>query len=110
MQIEKISPETICVRGFPAILGECDVKKLTVDIVDELARFNTTCTFENKIRLIYATMACHRSVRAGKSMKIEEMNALLRLAEKTKNIAQCCHGRPSYIKLTQKDLKKMFER
>lgn len=110
MQIEKISSETICVRGVPAILGECDIRKLTADLIDELANFNTTCTFENKIRLIYATMACHRSVRAGKSMKIEEMNALLRLAEKTKNIAQCCHGRPSYIKLTQKDLKKMFER
>ena len=110
MQIEKMSPETICVRGCPAILGECDVKKLTIDIVDELAKFNTTCTFENKIRLIYATMACHRSVRAGKSMKIEEMNALLRLAEKTQNIAQCCHGRPSYIKLELKDLHKMFER
>lgn len=108
--IERMSPETIAIRGIPAILGECDADALCRDVIDELSHCGTACAFENKIRMVYATMACHRSIRAGKSMTIVEMNALLEEAANTPNIAQCCHGRPSYVVLSSNDLKKIFER
>lgn len=110
MVIEKMSDDTLCVRGVPTILGECDAKSLLRDIIDELHNCGAASTFENKIRMVYATMACHRSVRAGKVLSIQEMNDLLRQMEETQNIAQCCHGRPSYLKIAANDFKHMFER
>lgn len=110
MVIEKMSDDTLCVRGVPTILGECDANGLLRDIIDELHNCGTASTFENKIRLVYATMACHRSVRAGKVLSIPEMNDLLRQMEVTQNIAQCCHGRPSYLRIAANDFKHMFER
>ena len=62
------------------------------------------------IEKILATFACHTSIRSGKSLSIEEMNKILRMIEETENSAQCNHGRPSYIKLSIKDLDKLFER
>ena len=57
-----------------------------------------------------STISCHGSLRAGKKLSIEEMDSLLRQMEKTPNIAQCCHGRPSYITINYKILNKFFER
>ncbi|MDR0677106.1 MAG: DNA mismatch repair endonuclease MutL [Holosporaceae bacterium] len=104
-----ICKDTIVVNSLPAILGNCDAQALINDIVEELSAFGV-CSTEEKINNILSTISCHGSLRAGKKLTIEEMNSLLRQMENTQNIAQCCHGRPSYVVLSMKILNNFFER
>jgi DNA mismatch repair protein MutL len=107
---EKLTEDLVSVHSVPAILGVCDAKALINDLSDELASFGDSYSAEEKIHRVLATVSCHGSLRAGKKLSPAEMNSLLRRMEKTANIAQCCHGRPSYIVLSSKNLNKFFER
>jgi DNA mismatch repair protein MutL len=107
---EKLADDLVVVNSLPAILETCDAKSLIYDVVDELLSFSETFSLDEKIHRILSTISCHGSLRAGKKLSIFEMNSLLRRMEKSKNIAQCCHGRPSYIALSIKNLNKLFER
>ncbi|MDR2645999.1 MAG: DNA mismatch repair endonuclease MutL [Holosporaceae bacterium] len=107
---KRLDQDLISIDALPAILGACDEKSLMHDIVDELATFGDTYSMDEKIRRILSTISCHGSLRAGKKLTIQEMNSLLRQMEDTGNIAQCCHGRPSYVILSPKNLNKFFER
>lgn len=109
--IEDAFPSSeVSVVAIPALLETSDALPLLQDILDELATFGDVYTLDEKIHKILSTMSCHSSLRAGKKLSIQEMNYLLRTMELTANIAQCCHGRPSYIQLSIKDLDKFFER
>ena len=107
---EKMSSDVIMVNALPYILGSCEAKPLINDIADELENMGDIYSLDEKIHLILSTISCHGSLRAGRKLSIEEMNSLLRQMESTENIAQCCHGRPSYVTLTTKSLDKFFER
>ena len=107
---EKMSPDVIMVNALPSILGSCEAKPLINDIADELENMGDIYSLDERIHLILSTISCHGSLRAGKKLSIEEMNSLLRQMESTENIAQCCHGRPSYVTLSMKNLNKFFER
>ncbi len=107
---EKMSSDVLMVNALPSILGSCEAKPLINDIADELENMGDIYSLDEKIHLILSTISCHGSLRAGRKLSIEEMNSLLRQMESTKNIAQCCHGRPSYVTLTLKNLDKFFER
>ena len=107
---EKMSPDVIMVNALPSILGSCEAKPLINDIADELENIGNIYSLNEKIHLILSTVSCHGSLRAGRKLSIEEMNSLLRQMESTENVAQCCHGRPSYVVLTTKNLNKFFER
>ena len=101
---------SVTVSAVPALLETSDTEPLINDIIDELSMFGDTYTLDEKIHSILSTISCHSSLRAGKKLSSQEMNYLLRKMELTTNIAQCCHGRPSYIILTFKDLNNFFER
>ncbi|MBO6055882.1 MAG: DNA mismatch repair endonuclease MutL [Alphaproteobacteria bacterium] len=107
---EKLSSDVIIVNALPAILGSCEAKPLINDVADELEQMGDVYSLEKKIHLILSTISCHGSLRAGRKLSIGEMNSLLRQMESTENIAQCCHGRPSFVVLTVKNLNKFFER
>lgn len=107
---EKLSSDVIMVNALPAILGSCEAKPLINDIADELELMGDIYSLDEKIHLILSTISCHGSLRAGRKLSVEEMNSLLRQMESTENIAQCCHGRPSFVVLTEKNLNKFFER
>lgn len=107
---EKLSNDEIMIHALPSILGPCEVKSLIGDIAEELENFGQAYSLEQKIHSILSTISCHGSLRAGKKLSIEEMDSLLRQMEKTENIAQCCHGRPSYVEISTKNLDKFFER
>ncbi|MCM1002265.1 DNA mismatch repair endonuclease MutL [Wolbachia pipientis] len=108
--IEIKSENRLVVREIPAILGTIDVKEMLINIVDRLTEIEDTLPIEDKVNKILATIACYGSIRAGRKMKLEEMNELLRQMEKTPYSGQCNHGRPAYIEMKLSDIEKPFER
>jgi DNA mismatch repair protein MutL len=108
--IERFGPGAIAVRETPAMLGEADPRRLLLDIADEIAENDTADTLRERIDRIAATMACHGSVRSGRRLKAEEMNALLRQMEATPGSGTCNHGRPTYIELKLADIERLFGR
>ena len=101
-------------REVPGLLGNCDVKGLLADLVAALAEADAdgeeTGLLSDRLDHVLSTMACHGSVRAGRRLSPEEMNALLRDMEKTPFSGQCNHGRPTYIELKLTDIEKLFSR
>lgn len=111
LEIEAFGQGSIAVRSVPAILGnKIDAKKLVSDIADELEDQDNSILLEEKMNAVLSTMACHGSVRSGRRLSVEEMNALLRQMEETENSGHCNHGRPTYISLSLKDIEKLFHR
>ena len=108
--LEKFDDNSIMVRALPSYLIKSNVTNLIKDLFAELQTFDSDFILEEKINHILATFACHHSIRAGKIMNHQEMNELLRQIEKSETAAQCNHGRPTYVKISKKDLDKMFHR
>jgi DNA mismatch repair protein MutL len=98
------------VRETPAILGEVNAKAMLRDILDELADQGESIAVQAKIEAILSRVACHGSIRSGRWMRGEEMNALLREMEATPHSGQCNHGRPTYVELKLADIERLFGR
>jgi DNA mismatch repair protein MutL len=92
------------------MLGEVDVQRLVRDLADEIAETDTVETLKERLDAIAATMACHGSVRSGRRLLPDEMNALLRQMEATPGSGTCNHGRPTYIELKLTDIERLFGR
>ncbi len=110
LAIEVFGEKAFLVREIPAILGEINAKKVIQDIADELKELGSPLNLKERILEVLATSACHNSVRAGRRLTIEEMNALLRQMECTAHSGQCNHGRPTYVELKKEDMEKLFGR
>jgi len=108
--IERFGPGAVAVRETPSMLGETNVGQLVRDLADEIADNDTVETLKERLDKIAATMACHGSVRSGRLLKAEEMNALLRQMEATPGSGTCNHGRPTYIELKLADIERLFGR
>ena len=109
-KIEVYGENTFIVREIPAILTHLNTTALIQDLAETLHTYDDTVFLKDKIKDIYALMACHSSVRAGRTLTLDEMNALLRKMEACPTAAQCIHGRPTYIKLGFNDIEKLFGR
>jgi DNA mismatch repair protein MutL len=107
--LESFGEGSIVVREVPAALAGGDIARLVRDVADDLGE-DSVSTVEERANRLLATMACHHSVRAGRQLKPEEMNALLRQMERTPNSGQCNHGRPTYIELKLGDIERLFGR
>ncbi len=108
--IESFGPGAVAVRETPSLLGKTDAASLLRDLAEHMAEWDEALPLERRLMHVAATMACHGSVRAGRVLKPEEMNALLREMESTPNSGQCNHGRPTYVELTLTDIEKLFGR
>jgi DNA mismatch repair protein MutL len=108
--IEAFGPGAIAVRETPSMLGEIDVRGTVGDLAEHMAEWDEALPLERRLLHVSATMACHGSVRAGRRLKPEEMNALLREMEATPNSGQCNHGRPTYVELKLADIERLFGR
>lgn len=108
--LERFGDGAVVVRETPALLGETDSAGLVRDLADDLAEFDETLSLQDRVDHVCATMACHGSVRAGRRLNVEEMNALLREMEVTPRSGQCNHGRPTYVELKLADIEKLFGR
>lgn len=110
LAIEAFGTGAVAVREVPAILGETNVQGLVRDLADDLAEYDGAIALEKRIDDVCATMACHGSIRAGRRLTSDEMNALLREMEVTPHSGQCSHGRPTYVTLKLSDIEKLFGR
>ena len=110
LAIERFGPGAVAVRETPALLGEVDAQGLVRQLADEIAEWDTASGLAAKLEYVAATMACHGSVRSGRRLRSEEMNALLRQMEATPGSGQCNHGRPTYIELKLADIERLFGR
>ena len=110
LELSDMGGNTLAVRAVPAMLGKADVVSLAKDVLGELAQVGSSQTIEEHENHILATMSCHGSVRAGRQLTLPEMNALLRDMENTPRSNQCNHGRPTWVKLTLKELDSLFLR
>jgi DNA mismatch repair protein MutL len=108
--LERFGPGAVAIRSLPAILGKVDAQALVRDLADELADCETADKLLQKIDHVAATIACHGSVRAGRTLRPEEMNALLRQMESTPGAGTCNHGRPTFIELKLADIERLFGR
>jgi DNA mismatch repair protein MutL len=108
--VESFGPGAIAVRETPSMLGEVDAKALLRDLAEHMAEWDDELPLERRLLHVSATMACHGSVRAGRRLKPDEMNALLREMEATPNSGQCNHGRPTYVELKLTDIERLFGR
>ena len=110
LSIEPFGQGAVAVQSVPALLGHVDVQRLVLDIVDELSDGGTQQSLQAQLDAILSRVACHASVRTGRRMQAEEMNALLREMEATPHSGQCNHGRPTYVSLAMTDIEKLFGR
>ncbi len=110
LALERFGPAAMLVRAVPSSLAKSDVQALVRDVADDLAQNGDTLLLGERLDNVLATMACHGSVRAGRSLSVAEMNALLREMEVTPRSGQCNHGRPTWIKLAHGDIEKLFGR
>jgi DNA mismatch repair protein MutL len=108
--LEEFGPDAVVVREVPALLGKLDVKGLVRDLADEIAETGNALSLKERLEEVSGTMACHMSVRAGRRLNADEMNALLREMEATPHSGQCNHGRPTYVELKLADIEKLFGR
>jgi DNA mismatch repair protein MutL len=108
--LEAFGPGAVAVTETPALLGAVDAQALVRDIADDLAEWNASTRLRERLDHVAATMACHGSVRSGRRLKAEEMDALLREMEATPQSGQCNHGRPTYVELKLADVERLFGR
>ena len=108
--VEPFGAGAIAVRETPALLGQCDVSGLIRDVLDELHDLGSSDLVQAKIEAILSRVACHGSVRTGRRLNGDEMNALLREMEATPHSGQCNHGRPTYVELKMTDIERLFGR
>jgi len=108
--LEPFGPGAVTVREVPALLGDADIQSLIRALADDLAQWGQSFELTQRLGDILATMACHSSVRAGRRLSIDEMNALLRQMEATPLSGQCNHGRPTHVGISWADVEKLFSR
>lgn len=110
LEVEAFGEAAVLVRATPALLGHTDARALILDLAADLAYWGAALSLRDQLDSVASTMACHGSVRAGRSLSIAEMNALLRQMEATPHSGQCNHGRPTFVRLALADIEKLFGR
>ncbi|MGA9948578.1 MAG: DNA mismatch repair endonuclease MutL, partial [Xanthobacteraceae bacterium] len=108
--LESFGPGAVALRETPSLLGEIDGAGLVRDLAEHMSEWDETLPLERRLMQVASSMACHGSVRAGRRLKPQEMNALLREMEATPNSGQCNHGRPTYVELKLTDIERLFGR
>ncbi len=110
LYLERFGPRAIAVRETPSVLGHGDIEGLVRDVADGLAEWGEVAALSDRLEAIIGRMACHGSVRSGRQLRVDEMNALLRDMEATPHSGQCIHGRPTYVELKKRDIERLFGR
>ena len=110
LRIEGFGEDTVIIRGVPPSLKDIDYEQLLQDLAQQIVDEGASTLLEERFHKIFGDAACRRSIRAGKTLSIDEMNALLRQMEATPHSGQCNHGRPVWVSLAKIDIERLFDR
>jgi DNA mismatch repair protein MutL len=108
--IEPLGASAVTVREIPALLRKAAIQPMVQQMAEEMEEWGEALALQDRLEHLCGTWACHASIRAGRSLNLDEMNALLRQMEETPASGQCNHGRPTYIRLSLADIEKLFGR
>jgi DNA mismatch repair protein MutL len=108
--LERFGEDAVIVRETPALLGQADIAAVVRSLADDLAEIGEGLALKERLEDICGSMACRGSIRAGRRLNADEMNALLRQMEATPHSGQCNHGRPTYVELKLADIERLFGR
>ncbi len=107
--LESFGHGAVLVREVPSALAGGSLRALLTDVVDALTEGGAD-PLARRLDAVLSRMSCHGSIRAGRRLRPEEMNALLREMEATPFSGQCNHGRPTYVELKLSDVERLFGR
>jgi len=110
LELDGFGPTAVAVRGVPALLKDSSVNSLVRDVLEDIKDLKPGDSLQTALEEVLSSMACHGSIRAGRKLNVDEMNAILRQMEQVPNSAQCNHGRPTYIHLKKSDIETLFGR
>ena len=108
--LDRSGPTGLVIREIPALLKQAEAEQLVRDVLADLSEGKGSDRIDASMDEVLATMACHNSVRANRSLTLDEMNSLLREMERTERADQCNHGRPTWASIRIEDLDKLFLR
>ncbi|GGK08398.1 DNA mismatch repair endonuclease MutL [Luteimonas terricola] len=109
-EVSRTGPQSLLLRGVPALLAQGDTEALLRDVLADLREHGESRRVRAARDELLSTMACHGSVRANRRLTIAEMNALLRDMEATERSGQCNHGRPTWTRIPLADIDRWFMR
>ena len=109
-EIEPFGSSTVLIRAIPVGLGRIDPTTFLQDLMDDLTQWDSASSLEARMRSVLASLACHGAVRAGRTMKPEEIKNLVEDWRAEGEITTCPHGRRTSFRLNITDLEKMFGR
>ena len=109
-KIEEFGKNSIIIRSIPTLLKNFNIEEIIKDLCDDMIVTGFPIDYQEKINLIMGNICCHKAIRSGRSLSLQEMNSLLREMEVTPNSSQCNHGRPTSIQLSLKEIEKLFQR
>jgi len=110
ISVEKFGEKSIIVSEMPSLVGDVNISQLIHDLADHFNSMGENIALSELIEHVTETYACHYAIRAGRKLKSEEMNELLRQMENTPFSGQCNHGRQTYVELKLNDIEKLFGR
>jgi DNA mismatch repair protein MutL len=110
LTVARLGDGKLALKEIPALLQGADAEALLRDVLADLAARGDSERVRGEINGVLSTMACHGAVRANRRLSIDEMNALLRDMERTERADQCNHGRPTWVRLSQRELDALFLR
>jgi DNA mismatch repair protein MutL len=108
--IEPFGAATFLIRAMPAALGKPDLRGFVEDLLDDLTHWETLSSFDERVKRVVATLACHGAVRAGRGMALPEIKQLVGDWIEEGSIMTCPHGRRVALRFPADELARLFGR
>ena len=109
-ELERDGPERLLVRRVPVLLARADAASLLAQLARELAGGDAAPHLDGAAHRILGSIACRAAIRGQRSLSLAEMDALLRQMEQTDRASQCNHGRPTWMRLSLREIDQLFLR